>query len=520
MKQVFRRKWKLIISAFLLLLLVIISIFRIFIGQGLSTKEQKQYAKILDGTSVEPLNITINFADNPVSTGSFLIFGGSHAPDPSQEDAWEKIASAGVTSIRKDFFIDRALPTNITLEDYKHNKDNIQNVANWNMEEINAVAKMYKKAKVMGMKVFGIVTYAPSWLTYSHTIYGVPKDWDIYEDLVKKTYRIYRDNLDYVEIWNEPNFDYFLNLANSNMSREEAYERIYYHAAKAIREVDAEINDGKQVSLGGPVSYNPTDTSILETILASDRTKKYVDFISYHNYDKEHLKEPSWGPYKSALAKYHREDLPIFITEWNYDPNSQGISPLNTSNLAIPYTGNKFVDFLKMGLAGASYHVLEPLDLSLPNGGEGHMGFYRWKNGKAELLPQAKTWRLMSKDMGLGNGDSTVILPEENNLQKDNQINIIGFTNVKKQQGVVLVNNSASSSAVNLHLNNINQEKYVKLQVYNASSDNNAQTHVYSRVLEVENNSFKFPVYLPDHAVVGVVFESEKRWPFLDKWFR
>lgn len=469
-------------------------------------KRKALYDMILDGASTSPVDLTISYT-NPSATGSPLIFGGSHAPNVSQQDAWNKIAEVGITSIRKDFFIESPLPQNISLEDYKNNVNNIQDPANWNWNELNKIQDIFKNAHQRGMKTIGIVDYVPKWLTYSQTSNGVPKDWDVYEDIVKKTYSIYRNNVDYVEIWNEPNWNYFFHIEKSDMTVPQAYREVFYHAAKAIRAVDTEANDGKYVPIGGPAGYDPIHTDVLEALVDNERTKNLLGFVSYHNYESKHLKEPSWVNYKKILEKYGKADLPIFITEWNYEPESAIKSPYNTSYLAIEFTGNKFINYLKMGVAGANYHVIEPLNLAKPDKGEGYMGFYRFENDQAELLPQSRTWRLLSSKIGLGKGKSTIYNVEG----VPNQLNTIGFINSSGQRGIAIVNNK-DAQIVAVHLKDTQMDGYAKATVYYASAGNEAKTPVYEGNIKADKGTIDFVFFLPQEAVIGMVFSEEKEW--------
>lgn len=477
------------------------------------TQDQKKleamYSQILDGAATSPLTIQVDY-NKKISNGSPLIFGGNHAPDLSHQDAWNKIQEIGMTSIRKDFFIDKALPPNITLEEYKKNLGGIADPKNWNTDEISKVKGTFENSRKRGMKNIGIVCYNPPWLTYNNKSNGVPKDWVVYEDLVKKAYKMYRNDVDYLEIWNEPNWDIFFDVKNSGLSVEEAYTKMYYHAVKAIREVDAEANDGKIMPIGGPVGSDVLHTSILDHLLKYGTVNKdeTINFISYHNYEtKYNIKEPSWKYYKEVLNN-NNFDKPIFITEWNYDPSESKPSRRNTGTPAILYTSNKFIDYLRMGLAGANYHVIEPLDLKKPNEGEGYMGFYRLKNNVAELLPQAKTWRLMSNKMKLGKGESLIY----DLSTEDKDLNGVGFKNVAGQYGLVVTNNSGSSKLSTINLSGLGIGKYAKVEIYYASADNDATTPVYSGEIKGDEKNMKLIVYLPKESVVGVTLSPEKNW--------
>lgn len=469
-------------------------------------KMEAMYSQILDGSSTQPTTVNIAF-NKQISKGSPLIFGGSHSPKREEQDAWNKIEEVGITSIRYDFAINWMI-RNTTIDHYKKNTNNIQDINNWDTNKLDMVKNRFVEAKKRGMKTIGIVDYTPSWLTENGQEYSIPKDWDIYEDLVRKTYTYYRPYLDYVEVWNEPNFKHFFRLEGLDVTPEEAYRELYYHAAKAIREVDSQANDGKIIPIGGPVASNPIDMSFLKELLRSDKTKDKIDFVSYHNYDAKMMKEPSWIFYKDVLKDNNKENLPVFITEWNSEPDSKTYSSLNTTNDAIPYVGGKFVDYLKMGLTGANYHVIEPLDARKPNEGEGYMGFYKSRNNEAELLPQAKTWRLMSTKMKLGKGESTVY----NAISEDTNISGIGFKNLSNEYGYVIVNNEGKSKLANVVLSDIPVGSYVKVSVYVASGDSDAKNPSYTGEIKRKNNAMNMLVYLPKKSVIGVTINEDKTW--------
>ncbi|CAN5191072.1 hypothetical protein BH09PAT2_BH09PAT2_01490 [soil metagenome] len=470
-------------------------------------KREALYSNILDGANTGPTELTVNY-NSPIAAGSPLIFGGSHNPLVEHQDAWNQIQDIGITSIRKDLFTEKAIP-NTTIEDYKNNKNGVADVKNWNQTELNAIKDIFINAHKRNMKTIGILAYTPGWLTYTNTGNGVPKDWEVFADIAKKSYEIHRDNLDYLEIWNEPTFDYFFNLTGSNMSREEAYKMMFKSAVKAIREVDREKNDGKRIKIGGPVAHRPFDTSLLEAILKDPDLAKELDFISYHNYDAEHLKEPSDIHFRALLEQYHLEKLPIFITEWNHMPNDSKPDPLNTGIDAILYTGNKFIGFLKMGLTGANYHVLEPLNKKRQNGGVGYYGFYEWQDDKAILVPQARTWRLFSNKMGLGKGGSQVY----GTTVETDDMNSVAFKNSDGQYGVTVVNSSPTSQMIELNLGNTGIGNYAQLQIFDASENNEAMDPVYAGLMKAqEDGKFTFRYPIPAKTIIGITLKEEKEW--------
>lgn len=468
-------------------------------------RSQASYNQILEGAKTKPFGVTVAY-HNPITTASPLLFGGAHTPLESHQDAWDKIDEVGVTMIRRDFFMEQILPTNITLEDYKNNKDGVQDPKKWNQEMINAAKNRYTEAHKRGMKTMGIVNYAPAWLTYSQTPFGMPKDWEVYEDIVKKLYTMYRDDLDYLEIWNEPSYSRFMDVKNTDKSMEEIYVEIAKHTIKAVREVDDEKNDGKRVALGGLVADNPVYAgSMLEAILKESAVTDELAFISYHTYGHD---EPSSTKYRNILKEHGLGDIPMFVTEWNFSSDEKVQQPEKIADKAITYTANQFLTYIDQNIAGANYYMLEPIDYDTPGIGKKYMGFYKWQDNKAILLPHAKTWRLFSVKMGMGDGESKIY-----NVTKEKpEIKTVAFTNSKGQHGILFVNDTVSAQMNTVTLSDIGIKRYARIQMYNASSENDATKPVYDGRMKIENDSLRLNVYIPAEGVAGVLISKEKEW--------
>ena len=104
-----------------------------------------------------------------------------------------------------------------------------------------------------------------------------PKSYDAWERLVKAltahwTERYGADEVAswYFEVWNEPNLDGF--WAGS----QDDYFKLYAHAARAIKSVDA------RYKVGGPATAGAA--WIPETITYADKNKVPLDFVSTHTY--------------------------------------------------------------------------------------------------------------------------------------------------------------------------------------------------------------------------------------------
>lgn len=451
----------------------------------------------------DSFDVTIDFA-HQIATGSPLIFGGVHAPENNQQDAWDKIQNVGVTNIRYGLNMEQEIPSNISLQDYRNNINDIQNPSKWNTKTINSRNDTFFNAKKRSMKVIGILIYSPSWLSYSGTQYGVPKDWIIFEDLVKKIYKIHRNYLDYIEIWNEPDLKSFLDLTNSNMTKEDAYLHIFYYASHAIREVDTEINDGKTIPIGAPAISNTINASFLETILNNPSYSQNIDFISYHNYVNS---EPSWNNYLNILNKYNKSQLPIFLTEWNFQGTPIENQLYRSSDLAISYTGNKLIDFLKGGLMDANYYLMADINRPKYPYDNPSFAFYTWNGNETVLLPQAKTWMLLSKTLGLGK-DMSKIYETINSADIDS----VGFINSSGQKGLAIVNDSDGTKVINVTINNVIMKNSlfsrIDAKLYIADKDHGGATLVEESQLHPKRDQASFAISIPSRSVVGIILEE------------
>lgn len=483
-------------------------VFALFISSyGLIRTYQRGKLDFIQGTNViyrdgQVLGIDSSQAttssdfSKQIFKGDPLIFGGAHYPKLEQQQAWDQIEDVGVTSMRSDFYMDRYLPQNISLDDYKNNVNGVQNPQNWNQKEIKVIKDAYLEAKKRNMKTIGILTYSIKWLNHSGTHYGVPKDWDVYEDLVRKSYRLYRDDIDYLEIWNEPDLS-FLDLKNSGLTREDAYHLITQHAVKAIRQVDSEINDGKRMKLGVGVISQPTNYRMLTKTFADKALMSQVDFVSYHNY--EHIPEPSSTLVREEMKRNGIDNLPLYLTEWAHSPDLKKQDPYVLSNLGISYAGSKFISYYNNGLAGSNYFALQQIDPDSKRGDEGYLGFFTVKDGKSTLLPIAKTFSLMSKTLNLGDGESVIF-----QTNPDANTKMASWKNVHNEYGIVISNDSNQPVIYNVTLNNYPASGAVLASAYIASPDHDGKKKLGSMVINNKNSQMSFKVVAPSNAVVGV----------------
>jgi hypothetical protein len=216
---------------------------------------------------------------------------------------------------------------------------------------------------------------------------------------------------------------------------------------------------------------------------------------------------PSLDIYKSYSEKYFDDKMPIFVTEWNYEDRTEASAAYKSGDKAMLFTGNRLVDYLNNSVAGANYFNLLPLNVKNPILGPGvqTMGFYLWNDNKVIFLPQAKSWRLMSRSMKLGDGESTIYKVDD-----AKEINPVGFINSKGQPGIVAVNNSFSSNFIQFTFSNLpKSDPWKKVYVYEASASNDGASPVQKEIVYVKNGELSKKLYLNPNTIVGILVTSD-----------
>ena len=116
------------------------------------------------------------------------------------------------------------------------------------------------------------------------------------------------------------------------------------------------------------------------------------------------------------------------LTELNFNTEEFKSNAIFSGNKSSINTGEQLISYFKEGLMGAYYFIMEQITYTIPGVGKREMGFYRWNENKATLLPQSKTWRLLSNSLGLGSGASKVMDVETStDIQGAGMINAKGY---------------------------------------------------------------------------------------------
>ncbi|MCX7996207.1 MAG: cellulase family glycosylhydrolase [Patescibacteria group bacterium] len=461
-----------------------------------------------------------------------LIFGGTHSPSVSHVDAWNKLSDVGVSMVRLDLSINNfftglpSFPGGVTLSDWQNNVNNIRDPSTWNSSHLADLRARLQMAKDRGMKTIIIVDYAPTWLTYSGTIFGVPQDMAIYKDIVKKSFDLVDDLTDYAEIWNEPSLytdslvgytsGKFFDLRGSPYDPGQAvhaYKELFKHSAAGVREVNSSI------PIIAVAAHSPDQSQFLDTLLADPVTGSLVDWVSYHNYTTE---EPSYRDrgvtptpgFHSVKIARNRSDIRIGITEWNASSDGNNTSEKrHTEKEAISYTGRKLSQFLKSKIDFANYYAL------LPYTGQGSQSFYRWVNNEAVLLPQARTWRLLSVQLGLGKKEGMFVveslpnteMPILSAIKLTNQPELLGVTDDKGFYAVALTNDSEVVVEKPVALQGLPRYSSIQINFYEASETNTAESPVKSLSVKPGESFPEVTASAGESGVVTINFTAPAR---------
>jgi hypothetical protein len=489
-------KTKLLILFFILLncgILVLGTFGGFYLYEGYKEKLARE-KNISAAQAPDPVVLTMDYSKQ-ISTGSPLIFGGAHYPPVEHTMAWDKLTQVGVTSIRVDLALERLFPANEKLDE----------------KEFNAKKRVFIEAQKRGLTIIAIMDYAPRWLTYTGTEYGVPKDMEVYKQLVSKAYEQYRPYIDYLEIWNEPNMindKLFLIPTGSGLTRIEAYEKIYLNAATAIREVDKNKNDGKLVPIGAQVSFTSADATFLAPLLANPEIKPMVDFVSYHQY--EPVPSNSIFEFKKLTEQYGVPDMPIFLTEWSYSSKGSSIEAITTKPAGIWYATKMLMNYFKMGLAGANYHTVTALEYNKPYGLERNHAFYIREGNNIELLPLAKAWFMLSKTLKLGAGNSQIF---ETESAAPGDIETLGFINASGEQGMAILNTSENATFIELTVKYPEQPKWSRASVFQMTERTDVPKLLQTQILKPKENAVSIKMYVAASSITGILLKQDVSYP-------
>ena len=345
--------------------------------------------------------VTVDF-NTTTATGSPYAFGGDGYPQKAQQDdIYPKLLKAGITSIRGDYNLEEIIPSRIcaSVDDYRNNVNNIQDPTNWDYSHLYWI----DAAKKNGLRTMMLVDFCPPWLSWNGKRYGVPGDWNVWEDIVRKVYTRYRSKTDWVESWNEPDWDSLDIKGSPYATREDAAVDIWYHTEVAIRSVNP-----KAITGGFALAWQDMDMlqNILGKAIATYGTafvKTNLNFISWHEYNSDPgALDP--GAVRGALAGWGlNSDIPIFVDEWTrlkWNPKEE--QPQGTEE--IGFVGRALSKFVESGVA-ANIQSLYPYNALTTNTVRDNSFYIVNPGGRTgKLMLRTLPFHVLSKELGLGKG--------------------------------------------------------------------------------------------------------------------
>ncbi|MEW5303248.1 MAG: hypothetical protein WDW36_005956 [Sanguina aurantia] len=344
------------------------------------------------------MRLLADFSSQTGIVGNAQVFGSQGAPNSLS--TVPTFINNGFVFERYGLAIYNVVPQNITLADYKANKNNVQNASTWNYGYLQKLSH-YQNSNP-NFRFMLTLAYPPAWLTFDNTTTGVPSDMAVWSDIVMKISLYLKQfaSVRYIEVWNEPGGQFLTIRASPYVNHTAAYMEIYYHTVQGVRAA------GLSADIGGPAAGS-LDLTLVDAMLSNSSISGDIAFLSFHSYDNNLDVDASNLAALRAVAGTHgRSSIPVFLTEWNYAYYVKTLNdPLNSrSTDAISYVGRRLTNMLQSGYAGASIFTMSA-PLTNDTTMMGLNGLYL----NNTFTPKAQTFRLMSSILGLGLGSSQIM---------------------------------------------------------------------------------------------------------------
>jgi hypothetical protein len=451
--------------------------------------------------------VTVDYSST-LAQGSPYVFGASYQPNYDHKDAWDTFAGTlGISLVRCDvnldtFFYNRKL----TLHDYTSNANNIQDPVNWNWERNDAIIR---NIKAHNMKVIGLIFYVPEWLAYNHQKKGVPVDWGVYQDIVKKIYQHYASSVDYFELLNESSD--WLDLSGSPyQSTTAAAKDFYYYGVRGIRAVST------TAMVGGidesRWNFENTQDTCMGPVLSDPRlVNSDINFITMHDYqvaDKDgRVFMQELQPLKQLMAGTGRSTtVPYFLTEWGYsDFNTYGIW---NDCRQIPFVASGLIQILNHGYTGACLYQFYPENVYCDENWDpwtSGNGLYSWDSVKqtATFYPPTRVYTVYANKMGLSAGKCDLKSTTFSRVTIAN-----GAVNSSGHPVVIAANAGTSNVCVAFNLNNLPLSGRVAVEIYSADAQNDGRSPVRTSSMTVTNGSLSVEYTMPAESAVGIIVKG------------
>ncbi|NNN29214.1 cellulase family glycosylhydrolase [Streptomyces sp. S3(2020)] len=456
--------------------------------------------------SAEAVTVTADFTQTVNPAAQPALFGLANEPSREhQDDVYPKFRKVGVKLERGTLHVDRLFVEKfpgMTLQDYVNNVDDIQNPDNWDW----SVLSWLGHAQANGMTTQLNILQAPAWLTYSGTYSGIPKDWSVWQDIIRKVVARYSSKIDQIDILNEPMTSSMVDRTGSPYrSQRTAAADLYFYTVRAIRDVNEKVVVG-----GDGDNEQGGDFGAMGTILRDPRLSATdIQFVSYHAYYDDIVGNAKLPELKALLDSTGHSGIPVYLNEWNHNYHGDTTAPQVVGNRATTFVANTLINLANQPMiTGAAFMSALPGNVEL-DPAENCPGcviaqaIYDWDGTSATLWPQTRAYRLMSVAAGLGKGQFSTAATDAGGLT-----NAMAFTNARGQKGVILVNDTAGQVSVNATLNATGcTKRNVKATTFTADTGTNTAVRPtrVNRVPVHDGSVIVKAVDVPAYSAVAVV---------------
>ena len=401
-----------------------------------------------------------------------------------------ELDNIGITWIRKSFWFELMLPESIVpdIQYWEHNVNDCKNVIYWQSNHLDALLD----AKKSNCKVMMIVCYTPPFLAYNGNWNGVPKDWDIYEEIVRIAVEKYKNYIDFYEIWNEYSYEYLDITGSPYANDQEAYQDIYIHSAKAIREI---VPDA---IIGGPATAMGGNTDELESLLdnpAFSPESNLLNFVSFHEYTNGDITKDV-EKYRKILDSKGYRDIPIYINEWGSSMRGE----FYANRYGISFIGRTLISFMKKNV-GAAYYNANYINGAVTD--DFGICDYNPIERKVYVKPIVNAFKIAGVRLGLSKGGYELMETEAGDTTDS-----LGIINSIGQKVVYMVNDTSVDVTVPVVLKNIDYNGEPVCKAYTASSIDDGNFGAVL-VCEYYKNVITTSITIPAYGVVGVVVDDD-----------
>jgi hypothetical protein len=357
----------------------------------------------------------------------------------------------------------------------------------WNWSYVDQMGTM----RANGYKVIGIYAGARgAWLAYPGDQWSIgcpnhcfPQDWNVFEDVVKKEVQHFAP--DYAEAWTEPDL-----YAFGAIDPDTYASTVFYHIAHAVKAANS------KVSVCGPVTSGPNG-SYLSAMAGTSSIQNWINCISYHSYGSSVDVST-----EASLAQAYWPNLPVLLTEWNWDGNCQNFED-GSGSKAVPFCGATMAAILESPLTATTHYSFAPGTQASSRGGT-TCTVWNGTDASATLLPKAYNWNMALVQLGLRNGPFTVKAASTNGTGAGaaGGINSAGDL-------FAFFPNWTNAQTVTVNFNNISNGNYT-LEVWLVDNGGkSAQSPIENTSVIVSYGALSHKISMTAYSVAGVIMTQQ-----------